>query len=219
MEESEVLEVSEEMTSVRSLDVPNAPPGSVNRAPSIRSIRSLWATETDVSFDSTMLGPSPSVISVALPELEVERTVSYESSEMRPSEVTISYASSSPRMHVRSAGSSLSTASTASTIRDLAAVRPASSVISDWEDSFMTQTPLQSEQGESERGTVSSVTSYVSVPVFVVFSVACNNDWHPSYRGCHRYSCLFPPPLDQPGDPRPRPAYTPSRPASRTGLP
>ncbi|KAG8851671.1 hypothetical protein FRB96_009167 [Tulasnella sp. 330] len=167
-EESEVIEEeSEEMTSVRSVDVPNAPPGSVNRAPSIRSIRSLWATETDVSFDSTMLGPSPSMVSVALPELEVERTVSYEPSESRPSEVTISYASSSPRVQVRSAGSSLSTASTASTLREFVAVRPASSVISDWEDSFVTQSPLPSVREESERGSVSSVTSYGMSPVFV----------------------------------------------------
>ncbi|KAG9030949.1 hypothetical protein FRB95_003286 [Tulasnella sp. JGI-2019a] len=163
-EESEDFGESEEMTSIHSLEVPNAPPASVDRAPSIRSIRSLWATETDVSFDSFMLAPSPSSVSVALPELEVERTVSYESSERMPSKVTISYASS-PRIDVRSEASTVSAASSVSTVREVVAVPRAPSRISSWADSMVTLTPLPSEHAESDHGSVSSATSSRMSPI------------------------------------------------------
>ena len=71
-ESSESSDVTEETDVASSLQVPAAPPASLERAPSIRSIRSLWATETDVSFDESLLNPSPSSVSAPLPRVETE---------------------------------------------------------------------------------------------------------------------------------------------------
>ncbi|KAG8904042.1 hypothetical protein FRC00_014293, partial [Tulasnella sp. 408] len=134
-----VVSEEEAMSTIPSVSYPDAPAGSLARAPSIRSIKSLWATETDVSFESSLLHPSPSVESVALPP-----TITYETTPVRLTLPTPTVSSETISLPVTpevaaspalpKSPSMVSTVSTESTLQLQDAPRPHSPAFSTWDE-------------------------------------------------------------------------------------
>ncbi|KAG8916423.1 hypothetical protein FRC00_000163 [Tulasnella sp. 408] len=150
------------MSTIPSISYPDAPAGSVARAPSIRLIKSLCTTETDVSFESSLLPSSPSVESVTLPPTIGDETTPVRITLPTP---TVSSENSSPPVTPEIAPSrestkspsTVSTATTESTVQLQHAPRPRSPVLSAWEDSSITPSEITEYQTVSP-SVVSSAT-------------------------------------------------------------
>ncbi|KAG9040066.1 hypothetical protein FS837_000859 [Tulasnella sp. UAMH 9824] len=135
------------MSTIPSISYPDAPAGSLARAPSIRSIKSPWRTETDVSFESSRLPSSPSVESVTLPPTITDETTPVRLNLRTP---TVSSEATSPLLTPEVADSpvlpkspsTVSTATTESTVQLQHTLRSHSPVFSAWEDSSVTPSEL-----------------------------------------------------------------------------
>lgn len=164
------------------MSYPYAPAGSLARGPSIRSIKSLWATETDVSFESSLLHPSPSIQSVALPE-----TITYETTPVRltlPTPTVSSETASVPVTPEVAASpmlpkspSMMSTATTESTVELRDAPRAHSPAMSAWDETSSVTPSVMTEYRTMSPSVVSSATR--SVRIFVFIST-CNGSDVPS---------------------------------------
>ncbi|KAG9013171.1 hypothetical protein FRB90_006205, partial [Tulasnella sp. 427] len=160
----------EEMSTIQSMSYLDAPAASLARAPSIRSIKSLWATETDVSFESSLLHPSPSMESVGLPQV-----ITYETTPVRLTLPSPSVSSESmslaptpevaPSPGLPMSPSVISTATTESTVELRDAPRTRSPAISPWDDASSVTPSVMTEYTMLSPSEVSSATRSISPDV------------------------------------------------------
>ncbi|KAG8920861.1 hypothetical protein FRC01_000556 [Tulasnella sp. 417] len=156
-------------SKIPSISYPAAPAGSLACSPSIRSIKSPWAAETDVSFESSLLGPPPSIESASIPP-----TVAYEPTPVRlhlPTPTVSLETFSSPVTPDISAipappqsPSTVSAATTESTVQVRNVPRPHSPPVSSRDESSVTPSEI-TEYRTVSSSVVSSATRSLPMEV------------------------------------------------------